>query len=154
MNCPFLLGFQQSDADLHHMRICSVVSWLCTAKLFSHLINIPLIKIPLLLLIKALAFAQAQIYLGKHFQQPPWSAGWSSIPQPPDYLHGPQLYCCLSHQPCLEHLCGSSFIPCQSNCIFLPLPSSLRPALLLPRVGTHGGSCHTGCGCDVKWMWM
>lgn len=41
MNCPVLLGFQWSDADLHLMRICSVVPWLCMAKMFSHLLSIP-----------------------------------------------------------------------------------------------------------------
>lgn len=144
MNCPVLLGFQWSDADLHLMRICSVILWLCMARMFAHLVNILLIKIPFLLLIKALAFTQAQTYLGKPFQlcsvtrlgqhpSPTWLLLW---------------YCCLSCQPrSLEHLCGSSFIPCQSYCLFLLLPSALQPAVLLPSAGTHDGCCH------VVWVW-
>lgn len=158
MNCPFLLGFQQSDADLHHMRICSVVSWLCTAKLFSHLINISLIKIPLLLLIKALAFAQAQTYLGKYFQlgfqQPPWSAGWSSIPHAPDYLYGPQLYRCLSRQNISADPASSPAKVTASSSLCLQLFSCLCCCLeLVPTVAA--ATCDVmSSGCDVKWRYF
>lgn len=89
MNCPLLLRFQQSDADLHHVRICSVL-W--TAELFPHLINISLIKSSLLLLPKALALARAQTYLGEHFQLGFQRPGWSSIPRPPHHLRCPRPY--------------------------------------------------------------